>query len=66
MSDRMPLDDDEKPPPWYKTYGPPLWRIAFLVVLLVALIVLRKPCSEGVAGFIGNFGPPAADAGARR
>ncbi|HEY3354235.1 MAG TPA: hypothetical protein VGQ83_13360 [Polyangia bacterium] len=57
-------DDDEKQPSWLKTYGSSLWRIVFLLVLLLSLILLRKPCAEGMAGFVGNFGTPV-DAGAR-
>jgi hypothetical protein len=49
-------EDVHRKPSWLSTYGSPLGRIVLLVVLLAALIVLRKPCAEGVAGFVGNFG----------
>jgi hypothetical protein len=62
--------DGERPASFWTTYGPPIWRIALLLVLLVMLVALRRPCAEGVAGFVGNFGPPPSatptDAGARR
>jgi hypothetical protein len=73
MSDQRRDDDDggdldlgrhERKPGWLATYGQPLWRILILLVMLVGIVLLRKPCSEGVAGFIGNFGPPPEDAGA--
>jgi hypothetical protein len=51
-------DDDDRKPSWLSTYGSPLWRILMLLALLAALVVLRKPCSDGVAGFVGNFGRP--------
>jgi hypothetical protein len=37
-----------------------LIRIAMFVALLLAVIVLRKPCSDGVAGFVDSFSPPDA------
>jgi hypothetical protein len=40
-----------------------LFRIGFLVTLLVAVIVLRKDCAKGVATFYEAFSPPP-DAGA--
>ena len=46
----------EAPPNWFATYGAPLWRALVLVLLLVALLVLRKPCSDGVAAFVTSFG----------
>jgi hypothetical protein len=63
-------DDDDRRPGWLSTYGSPLFRILLLVALLVALVVLRKPCADGVAGFVGNFGPspagqPTRDGGVR-
>jgi len=56
----LALAGGEKKPSWLSTYGSPLWRILLLVALLAALIILRKPCSDGVAGFVGNFGQPVA------
>lgn len=35
-------------------------RIAMFATLLVAVIALRKPCSEGMAGFVDSFSPPDA------
>lgn len=32
-----------------------LFRIAMLGMLLVAVLVMRKPCADGVAKFIGGF-----------
>ena len=58
-------DDDDKRPTWLTTYGSALWRIVLLVALLAALIVLRKPCADGVAGFVGNFGQPAGSPATR-
>jgi hypothetical protein len=52
------LRDDDRQQSWLSTYGSTLFRACILVVLLVALIVLRKPCADGVAGFVGNFGEP--------
>lgn len=43
---------------WWRFITADLFRIAFLVTMLVALIALRKPCSEGVAQFFETFDPP--------
>jgi hypothetical protein len=64
MTSMLGPGGDEQRVPWFKTYGPAIWRIAILFTLLVALVALRRPCAEGVAGFIGNFGAHA-DAGVR-
>jgi len=58
-------DEPDRSGSWYSTYGGPLFRIVILVALLVALVVLRKPCADGVAGFVGNFGQPGSQAGPR-
>ena len=58
-------DDSDHKPSWLSTYGSPLFRIALLVALLAALIVFRKPCADGVAGFVGNFGQPASQTASR-
>ncbi len=39
-----------------------LFRIAFLLIMLVALIATRQQCADGVARFMGSFDP--VDAGA--
>lgn len=41
---------------------PEIIRIAMFGALLVAVIALRQPCSDGVAGFVDSF-TPAPDAG---
>ncbi len=38
-------------------------RIAMLVLLLVCIVVLGRPCASGVAGFVDSFSP-GPDAGA--
>lgn len=58
-------DDSARKPGWMSTYGSSLFRIAILLVLLLGLVVLRKPCADGMAGFIGNFGQPSGPAGPR-
>jgi len=40
-------------------------RIAMLLVMLVAMIALGRPCADGVARFMGGFDPPP-DAAPRR
>ncbi|MBI5479368.1 MAG: hypothetical protein HY906_10955 [Deltaproteobacteria bacterium] len=65
LDDLRRRDDSDKKPSWLSTYGSPLWRIVLLVALLAGLIVLRKPCADGVAGFVGNFGQPPASQAAR-
>jgi len=37
-----------------------LFRIAFLVLILVALIAMKDTCSQGVANFFKSFDPPDA------
>jgi hypothetical protein len=61
----LALAGGDKKPSWLSTYGSPLWRIALLLALLAALIILRKPCADGVAGFVGNFGQPVASPATR-
>ncbi len=43
--------------------GGELIRIAMFATLLVAVLVLRKPCASNVGNFIQSFEPPV-DAGA--
>ena len=50
---------------WLSAYGSSLFRILILAALLAALVILRKPCADGVAGFVGNFGQPAGKAAPR-
>ena len=45
--------------------GPQLVRIAMFAALLVAVLFLRRPCADGIASFMGQFDPQAADAGVR-
>jgi hypothetical protein len=42
-----------------------LMMILMLLVCLIAVLALRKPCSEGVGNFFQNFDAPA-DAGPRK
>ncbi len=42
-----------------------MFRIAMLGMLLVAVLVMRKPCADGVAKFIGGF-EQKPDAGAEQ
>jgi hypothetical protein len=64
---RAPDEDDEPIPRlprgggWRFSRGE-LVRIAMFAALLVAVLVLRKPCAENVGGFIQSFSPPI-DAG---
>jgi len=58
-------DETDHGPSWLSTYGSSLFRVAILVVLLAALVVLRKPCADGMAGFVGNFGQPPVKAAPR-
>jgi hypothetical protein len=39
-----------------------VFRIAFLVIMLVAVVVLRDDCATGISRFMGTFEAPA-DAG---
>lgn len=45
--------------------GPQLLRIAVVATLLVAVIVLQRPCADAVSGFVTSFEGPAGggDAG---
>lgn len=43
--------------------GPQLMRIAVVATLLVAVIVLQRPCADAVSGFVTSFEGPARDAG---
>jgi hypothetical protein len=43
---------------------PALIRIAMFATLLVAVIVMRRPCADNVAGFVNSFDTP--DAGAAK
>jgi len=58
-------EDDEPVPKlprgkFFRLSGPEVVRILMFAALLVAVIILRKPCSEGVARFMETF---AVDAG---
>ncbi|MEZ4360129.1 MAG: hypothetical protein R3B48_08110 [Kofleriaceae bacterium] len=46
--------------------GPQLMRIGLTAVTLLALLTLRRPCSDAVGGFVANFGgaPAGASGGA--
>jgi hypothetical protein len=46
---------------------PQIFRIAMVAVMLVAVIVLQRPCADAVGRFVAGFDPPkpaAPDAGA--
>jgi hypothetical protein len=68
--DQRPADPadpaDQEPVPrlprasGFKLSMPEIIRIAMFAALLVAVIVLRKPCSDGMAGFVDSFSPPDA------
>jgi hypothetical protein len=58
-------DEPARGPSWLSTYGSPLFRIGILLVLLVGLVLLRKPCADGMAGFVGNFGQPVGQVAPR-
>jgi hypothetical protein len=47
----------------FRLTGPDMFRVGLFSILLLAVIMLRKPCSDGVARFVGTFDPPP-DAGA--
>jgi hypothetical protein len=67
------VSDDSEPVPklprgrGLKFSGPELFRIAIMISLLVALVVLTKPCSHAVStfvmGFDGSAAKPAGSAG---
>ena len=69
----MPNDqqpDDEEPIPklpraplFRKLSLPAIVRIGMFGTLFYAIIVMRKPCADGVGRFITNFDDRAADAG---
>jgi hypothetical protein len=43
---------------WMKLDGPQLFRIGMIAILFVFVIVMRRPCADGVAGFVKQFDPP--------
>ena len=64
-----PPEDDEEIPklPRAPLFGKPslnsVVRIGMIATVLYAIIVMRKPCAEGVGRFIGGFDEaPAGDA----
>jgi hypothetical protein len=65
---RGPAERDGEVPrlprgPLVKLSGPALMRIGMIAIVLLAVIGLRRPCADGVAGFISGFDAP--DAGPR-
>jgi hypothetical protein len=44
--------------PLVRLDGPALFRIAMVAIALVAILGLRKPCSDGMAGFVTGFDAP--------
>jgi hypothetical protein len=62
LGDLRLRDESDHQPSRLSTYGSPLFRVALLIALLAALVIFRKPCADGVAGFVGNFGQPAGQA----
>jgi hypothetical protein len=38
--------------------GPDLVRIGLVATLLVFVIVMGRPCADGMAGFVDSFSPP--------
>ncbi len=57
-----PLPKLPRAPLFGKPSGAALGRIGMFGVMLYALVMMRKPCSEGVGRFVGQFGdaPDAA------
>ena len=43
-----------------KLSGPQMFRIIFFAALLVGVLALRKPCSEGIGRFVESFDDPDA------
>lgn len=66
MADDSPAEPDDEPVPriprgrGLKLSTPQIIRIFFVAVTLIALIVLMKPCSRAVSGFVTGFGEPDA------
>jgi hypothetical protein len=61
------VSDDEPVPKLPRGRGiklsfPEIMRILMIAAMLVAVVVLRKPCAENTGRFIDSFDPPA-DAG---
>jgi hypothetical protein len=42
--------------------GPQMVRIVMVATLLVAVIILQRPCGEAIDNFFKSFDPPAQDA----
>lgn len=42
--------------------GPQMVRIVMVAALLIAVIVLQRPCGEAIDNFFQSFDPPAQDA----
>jgi hypothetical protein len=67
---QLPEPDDDVPVPrlprgrGLALSTPAIIRIAMFATLLVAVIVMRRPCADNVAGFVGSFDTP--DAGAAK
>jgi len=61
-------DDDNEPVPklpygrGLRFSGPELFRIAITIALLIAIIVLTKPCSRAVSTFVTGFDGSAGSA----
>ena len=49
----------------FKFSGPELFRIAITIALLVAIVVLTKPCSHAVSTFVMGFDGSAGSAVAK-
>lgn len=46
-----------------KLTGPEVFRILIFAAMLVGVLALRQPCSDGVASFMGQFEPLDAGMG---
>lgn len=72
-ADQRASDHDEPVPrlprgKLIKLTGPQMFRIVFFAVLLVGVLLLRQPCSDGIGRFVESFdtadaGPTETDAG---
>jgi hypothetical protein len=64
---KPPAGDDEPVPKLPRGRGiklsfPEIMRILMILAMLIAVVVLRKPCAENTGRFIDSFQPPV-DAG---
>lgn len=58
MSDDEPVPRVGRGPLFGRMQTATLFKIAGLGVILVAVVVLRRPCADSVSGFVNSFDPP--------